>query len=42
MYLALVMDKAMKFCFFEDQDTRDLSKNWQAPDVLFLWTLHLA
>jgi hypothetical protein len=28
--------------FFEAQDTRDLPKNWQVPDVLFLSILHPA
>jgi hypothetical protein len=26
--------------FFEDHDTRNLSKNWPVPDVLFLSILH--
>jgi hypothetical protein len=36
------VDRAMEFYFFEDQDTGDLERNWQALEVLFLSTLHLA
>jgi hypothetical protein len=37
-----MLQRATKFCFFEAQDTRDLPKNWQVPDVLFLLILHPA
>jgi hypothetical protein len=32
--------KSYEFCFFEAQDSKDLPKNWQVPDVLFLLILH--
>jgi hypothetical protein len=41
-YSASAMDRATEFCFLEDQHTRDLPKNWQVLDVLFLSTLHPA
>jgi hypothetical protein len=34
--------KSNRICFLEAQDTRDLPKNWQVPDVLFLSILHPA
>jgi hypothetical protein len=37
-----MVERATEFCFFEAQDTRDLPKNWQVPDVLFLLILHPA
>jgi hypothetical protein len=40
--LGSAVERAIEFCFFEAQDTRDLSKNRQVPDVLFLSILHLA
>jgi hypothetical protein len=40
MYSTSALERATKFCFFEAHDTRDLSKNWQVPDVLFLSILH--
>jgi hypothetical protein len=36
------VDNAMEFCFFELHDTKDLRRNWQVPDVLFLSTLQPA
>ena len=39
MYSALAVDKDTEFCFLEDQDTRDLPRNWQVPEVDFLSTL---
>jgi hypothetical protein len=42
MYSASAVERATRFCFFEAQDTRDLSRNWQVPDVLFLSILHPA
>jgi hypothetical protein len=42
MYSALAVERATGFCFFEAQDTRDLPRNWQVPDVLFLSILHPA
>ena len=36
MYSALVVESATLFCFFDDQDTSDLSNSWHVPDVLFL------
>jgi hypothetical protein len=42
MYSASAVERATKFCFFEAQDTKDLPKNWQVPDVLFLSILHPA
>jgi hypothetical protein len=34
-YSASAVDRAMEFCFFELQDTRDQPRNWQVPDVIF-------
>jgi hypothetical protein len=42
MYSASAVERATEFCFFEAQDTKDLPKNWQVPDVLFLLILHPA
>jgi hypothetical protein len=42
MYSASAVERATEFCFFESQDTKDLPKNWQVPDVLFLLILHPA
>jgi hypothetical protein len=42
MYSTSAVDRATKFCFFEAQDTRDLPRNWQVPNVLFLSILHPA
>jgi hypothetical protein len=42
MYSASAVERATEFCFFEAHDTRDLPKNWQVPDVLFLSILHPA
>ena len=42
MYSASAVQKATEFCFFEAHDTKDLPKNWQVPDVLFLSILHPA
>jgi hypothetical protein len=42
MYSASAVERAIEFYFLEAQDTRDLSKNWQVPDVLFLSILHPA
>jgi hypothetical protein len=42
MYSALAVERATEFCFFEAQDTRDLPRNRQVPEVLFLSILHLA
>jgi hypothetical protein len=39
-YSALTMDRATEFYFLEDQHTRDISRNWQVSDALFLSTLH--
>jgi hypothetical protein len=39
IYSASAVERATEFCFFEAQDTRDLPKNWQVPDVLFLLIL---
>jgi hypothetical protein len=40
MYSASAVERATEFCFFEAQDIKDLPKNWQVPDVLFLLILH--
>jgi hypothetical protein len=40
--LASAVERATEFCFFEAQDTKDLPKNWQVSDVLFLLILHPA
>jgi hypothetical protein len=42
MYSASAVERATEFCFFEAHDTRDLPKNWQVPDVLFLSILRHA
>jgi hypothetical protein len=42
MYSTSAVERATEFCFFEAQDTRDLPRNWQVPDVLFLSILHPA
>jgi hypothetical protein len=42
MYSASAVERTIEFCFFEAQDTRDLPKNWQVPDVIFLSILHPA
>jgi hypothetical protein len=42
MYSASTVEISTKFCFFEAHDTRDLPRNWQVPDVLFLSILHPA
>jgi hypothetical protein len=42
MYSALAVERATEFYFFEAQDTKDLPKNRQVPDVLFLSILHHA
>jgi hypothetical protein len=42
MYSASAVERAKEFCFFEAQDAKDLPKNWQVPDVLFLLILHPA
>jgi hypothetical protein len=42
MYSASAVERATGFCFFEAQDTKDLPKNWQVSDVLFLLILHPA
>jgi hypothetical protein len=42
MYSASAVERVTEFCFLEAQDTRDLPKNWQVPDVLFLSSLHPA
>jgi hypothetical protein len=42
MYLASAVERATEFCFFEAQDTRDLPRNRQVPDALFLSILHPA
>jgi hypothetical protein len=42
MYSASAVERATEFCLFEAQDTRDLPKNRQVPDVLFLSILHPA
>jgi hypothetical protein len=42
MYSTSAVERATEFCFFEAQDTRDLPKNWQVPDVRFLSILHPA
>jgi hypothetical protein len=42
MYSASAVERATEFCFFEAQDTKDLPKNWQVPDVLFLLILQPA
>jgi hypothetical protein len=39
-YSASAMDRATNVCFLELQDSKDLPRNWQVPDVLFLSTLH--
>jgi hypothetical protein len=36
------VERATEFCFFEVQDNRDLPRNWQVYDVLFLSILHPA
>jgi hypothetical protein len=36
------VDRATKFCFFEDQEKRDRPRNLHIPEVLFLSTLHPA
>jgi hypothetical protein len=41
-YSASAVERATEFCFLELQDTKDLPRNWQVPDVLFLSTLQLA
>jgi hypothetical protein len=35
MYSASAVDKAILFCFLDDQDTKDLPSKWHPPDVLF-------
>jgi hypothetical protein len=40
MYSASAVERATEFYFFEAQDNRDLHRNWQVPDVLFLSILH--
>jgi hypothetical protein len=41
-YSASAVDRATDVCFLELQDTRDLPRNWQVHDALFLSTLHSA
>jgi hypothetical protein len=41
MYLASVVDNAILFFFFDNQEISDLPNNWQVPEVLFHSTLHL-
>ena len=38
-YAAAVMERDMQFCFLEDQHTKDLPRNWHAPEVDFLSSL---
>ena len=42
MYSASAVDKATKFCFFEDQETKERPSKWRPPDVLFQSTQHPA
>ena len=42
MYLALAVDNAILFCFFDDHKTSNLHNNWYVPEVLFLSILHPA
>ena len=42
MYSASAVERATEFYFFEAQDTGNLPRNWQVPDVLFLSILHPA
>jgi hypothetical protein len=35
MYSASVVERETQFCFLEDQHTKDLPRNWQAPNVDF-------
>ena len=41
-YLALAVERAIKFCFLELQDTRDHPRNWHVPEMFFLSTLQPA
>jgi hypothetical protein len=40
-YSASAVERDTQFCFLEDQLTKDLPRNWQAPEVDFLSTLSL-
>jgi hypothetical protein len=42
MYSASAVERDMQFCFLEDQHTKDLPRNWQAPEVDFLSSLSAA
>ena len=42
IYSASAVEKAIEFYFFEDQEIRDLLRNWQPLEVFFLSTLHPA
>src|SRR3954471_20160695 len=38
-YSASAVERDIQFCFLENQHTKDLPRNWQAPDVDFLSSL---
>src|SRR3954464_1714888 len=38
-YSASAVERDIQFCFLEDQHTKDLPRNWQAPEVDFLSSL---
>src|SRR3954468_343551 len=38
-YSASAVERDIQFCFLEDQHTKDLPRNWKAPDVDFLSSL---
>jgi hypothetical protein len=42
MYSSSVVERDTQVCFFEDQHTKDLPRNWQDLKVDFLSTLSLA
>src|SRR6266480_1236617 len=39
MYSASAVDRETQFCCLDDQHTKDLPRNWQAPEVDFRLTL---
>ena len=42
MYSASAVDKAIEFCFFEDQETKERPIKWHPPEVLLRSTRHPA
>src|SRR3954464_5858572 len=39
-YSASAVERDIQFCLLEDQHTKDLPRNWQAPKVDFISYLH--